>query len=432
MFFIGVSLFWQNSLGQKQVTLHMLVQSVEASQWRALIKEFEDEYPKISIEIVEGSDATNLIEKRYASVFERSKSYTNSTKKTDVSFEQSDPLYDLVYLDIIWVSRFASKGWLMDLSKEFSLEELKEFLPRDLDAGRHEKGLYRIPFHADVGVLYYRKDLLDKAKLSAPKTFDELKKISLTLQKQGTGWGYVWQGQQYEGLVAMFIEVLQGYNGFWIEPGTFKVGLDRDEAINAIKFLRSTIEEKISPPQVISYQEEETRSLFQSGEVVFLRNWPYVWSLANKPNSPVQGKFKLKPMVHVLNYPSGACLGGWGLGIAEASQYKKEALQALRFFTSDDIQLKYSLATGNMPSRRSLFHNPMLVERYSYYPTLLEVLENNAVLRPAIPEYNEASRILQKYLSIVLAKSKKITDKEIKGAMQTAATETRMLLLKPK
>src|SRR5919202_1509578 len=105
--------------------------------------------------------------------------------------------------------------------------------------------LYRIPFHSDVGMLYYRKDWLKEFRYQPPETFEQLLQISKALQKQkGTRWGFVWQARQYEGLVAMFLEVLKGYGGFWIEDG--KVGLDKPEALQAINFIK--LSETVTSP----------------------------------------------------------------------------------------------------------------------------------------------------------------------------------------
>lgn len=75
-----------------------------------------------------------------------------------------------------------------------------------------------------------------------------------------------------------------------------------------------------------------------------------------------------------------------------------------------------------MPSRKSLFNDPQIVEKYPYYPQLLTVVENS-VLRPPIAQYAQASDILQRYLSAALTQT--MTPE---NAMKKAATETRQLL----
>ena len=392
-------------LYQPKVTLTFVVPAPEAPAWKPLIEEFQANNPAIHIEIVDKQDD------------EVETTYTSALGTANSPYE-----LDLVYMDIIWVPKFAEKGWLMDLTEQFPNEELdEEFLRGDVNGGRYQGKVYRIPFRSDVGVLYYRKDLLKQA----PETFTELIEISQTLKKQGqVPWGYLWQGGQYEGLAAMFVEILQGYGGFWIKPETREVGLDKPAAIDAIKFLLRTIQEKITPLAVTDYDEQVTRRLFQDGDAVFLRNWPTVWSQVNAADSSVRGKIAFTPMVHAPGYRGGGCQGGWGLGIAKTTKHPEEALKAIKFFTSTAAQRKFVLESdlSIMPSRRNLFIDPQIVDRYSHYPKLLEVIDYS-VLRPPIPLYTEASSILQKYLSAALRGKQ-----NPQAAMQAAANETRKLL----
>ncbi|NJQ97884.1 MAG: extracellular solute-binding protein, partial [Hydrococcus sp. CSU_1_8] len=183
-----------------------------------------------------------------------------------------------------------------------------------------------------------------------------------------------------------------------------------------------TVEKGVSPPGVATYTEEETRLLFQNGQAVFLRNWPYVFSLAE--NSEIRGKYAIQPMVHASGFDSGACLGGWGLGIAKTSQHPDEAWKVIEFLTSEEMQRKFILATGKVPSLKSLFNDPAIVAKYPHYPQLLEVIEK-ATLRPPIAQYAQASDILQRYLSAAITNSM-----SPEQAMKAAADETRRLLRK--
>ncbi len=393
------------ALTQGPVTLTVLMHVPEAMQWTPLIKEFEAKNPDIQINLIEGPNRTDTEEDLYTT-----------------AFLLGDSPYDLVYMDVIWSSKFAAAGWLRDLSDRVSEAELAKFLPADVETGRYEGGLYRIPFRSDVGILYYREDLL-QARYQPPETFAELMQISQALQKQDAVlWGYVWQGRQDEGVVATFVEVLEGYGGFWINPETLEVGLDQPAAVQAIAFLLNTIQQGISPPGVTVYGTDETLRLFQSGQAMFLRSWPYVWPLVNAPDSPVRGKIAIKPMVHALGHNSGACLGGWGLGISKTTKHPEEAWRAIQFFTSAEAQRQFILETGYVPRRRELFHDPQIVAKYHHYPQLLEVVEK-AVLRPPVSQYDQASDTLQRYLSAAL--TERLSPQQ---AMQAAAEETRRIL----
>lgn len=391
---------------QQPIEINILIQALEAAQWQSLVTEFNQQQEKIRLKIIEAPNATNQVEDLYTA-----------------SFLLGDSPYDLVYMDIVWVQKFAAAGWLQDLSEYLSPAVKAEFLPGDIAGGTYQDKLYRMPFRSDGGMLYYRTDLLEKAGYQPPETFTELLQISQDLQKQGLAdWGYLWQGKQYEGLAAMFVEILEGFGAYWINPDTLEVGLDQPQAIQGVEFLQKTMEAQISPSGVTTYAEEETRRLFQSGNTVFLRNWPYVYALASQPDSPIQGKFAIKPMIHAPGKQSGACLGGWGLGISSTTPHPEAAWEVIEFITSEAVQRQFVLETGYVPSRKALFTDPTILSKYPHYEQLLQVVENSA-LRPPIAQYSQASDILQRYLSAALTKRLTAT-----AAMEAAAAETRRLL----
>ncbi|MEG4069787.1 ABC transporter substrate-binding protein [Microcoleus sp. Pol11C2] len=399
-------LFILPALTQQPVVLTMLMQGQDLVNWKPFVKEFEQKNPDIRINLIEGPFDSNLIENLYTS-----------------AFLLGESPYDIINMDIVWVPKFAAAGWVSDLTDKIPPEQLSKFIQGNVEGGRYRGKLYRIPHASDAGMLYYRKDILEQAKIPAPKTFEEMVKISQNLQKQGKAtWGYLWQGKQYEGVSAMFVEVLSGFGGFWANPQTFEVGLDKPEAIKAVEFLKNTIASGISPPGVTTYGEEETRLLFQNGKALFLRNWPYVWKLANAEGSNVRGKIAIEPMLSSTGQTGGSCLGGWGWGIAKTSKHPEQAWKAIQYLTSEETQRKFIIQTGLVPSYKSLFTNKEIVAKYPHYPQLLKVVERSA-LRPPLAQYAQASDILQRYLSSAFTGRM-----SAEQAMKAAASETRNLL----
>jgi multiple sugar transport system substrate-binding protein len=153
-----------------------------------------------------------------------------------------------------------------------------------------------------------------------------------------------------------------------------------------------------------------------------LRNWPYVWKLANAEGSNVKGKIAIEPMLSSIGQTGGSCLGGWGWGIAKTSKHPEQAWQAIKYLTSEETQRKFILETGLVPSYKSLFTNKEIVAQYPHYPQLLKVVERSA-LRPPLAQYAQASDILQRYLSSAFTGRM-----SAEQAMKVAASETRNLL----
>ena len=387
-------------------TLAVLLPGSERQAWEPVARDFERGHPGVHVDLVEGPQSTDLRENIYTA-----------------SLLARDPTFDLVYMDVTWTAKFAAAGWLTPLDPGVTSAEREAFLPAALAAGLYEGRLYRLPVRTDIGLLYFRKDLLRAAGLEPPQTFAELTRAARRLQSPPRVWGFVWQGKQYEGLVCDYLEVLNGCGGFWVDPGTLEVGLDRPQALEALTFMVACVRgEPVSPPGVTTYEEEESRRLFQDGRAVFLRNWPYAWQLAQQRDSPLRERVGVVPMVHAAGGSSSATLGGWGLGVSAFSRHPELAVEFIRALTSLAGQRALCGPTGYAPARKEAYADPELL---AANPFLTEIarLHAYATLRPAIPRYALASDILQRHLSAALTGSS-----DAAAALRDAAAETRAML----
>jgi multiple sugar transport system substrate-binding protein len=210
--------------------------------------------------------------------------------------------------------------------------------------------------------------------------------------------------------VAVYLEILWGFGGDWIDAQKREVLLDRPEALQALQFLKRTIG-TISPSAVTTYIEEDTRNLFQNGRSVFLRNWPYVWTLMKESFLRSKDRVGMTPVVHAPGRESAATLGGWGFAISKFPRNPDAAWQFVEFLTRPEQLLRVRSRFGRIPARKSL----VLTE----YAAIL----NSARMRPPIPEYAQTSDILQRWLSSALTGRT-----EPEEALKNAASETRSLL----
>src|SRR5262249_25831333 len=152
---------------------------------------------------------------------------------------------------------------------------------------------------------------------------------------------------------AVFLEVLWGYGGDWIDAEKREVLLDRPEALQALEFLTRSVG-TISPEAVTTYSEEDTRILFQNGRAVFLRNWPYVWAVMAKSPGRTQYVVGMTPVVHAPDHASAATLGGWGFAISRFTDNPDAAWQFVEFLTRPEQLHKVQRRMGRIPARKSL------------------------------------------------------------------------------
>lgn len=346
--------------------------------WKEILARFKAVHPEIDVELVEGPAATNTREDMYAT-----------------ALLSGDTTYDVVYMDVIWVPKFAAQGWLLPLDERLPPAEREKFLPGDMRGSTWEGRVYRVPMQSDAGMLYYRTDLLAEP----PETFDALVESAGRLQQPPGLWGFVFQGRQYEGLVCGFLEILWGHGGDVLDAQG-RVVLDSPEGVQALTWMAGLVK-RIAPEGVATYQEEEARHVFQEGHAVFMRNWPYAWTLAQAVDSPVRGKVGICPMVHAQGRASAATLGGWGFGIAKKARHPDAAWTFLSFATQPEQMKLLHFKNGAIPARRELFKDPEIVAKSPHYPDLYRVLLA-ARPRPVHPAYARISDALQVHVSAAL------------------------------
>jgi trehalose/maltose transport system substrate-binding protein len=388
--------------------LAILIPATERPVWAPVVAAFQDEHG-VAVDLVEGPNATDLRENLYTA-----------------ALLAGDDSFDLVYMDVTWTPKFAAAGWLLPLDDAFRLDELEPLLPAAVEAGRYRSRLYRIPTRTDVGLIYYRRDWLEAAGWSPPATFDDLARMALALQSPPARWGFVWPGSQYEGLVCVYLEALHGHGGFWIDPVSLEVGLERPEARAALDFLRRCREEPaISPPGVTTYKEEESRRLFQDGRAAFLRSWSYVWRLAQAEGSAVAGRVGVQPLVHAEGGRSAGTLGGWGLGVSTFSRRLDLAREFIRHAVTLESQRVLGAKTGYAPSRTEAYEDPALLTANPFLRALLPI-HATAAPRPAVARYAFVSDVLQRHVSDCLTGRSGAEE-----ALRRAARETRLALGEP-
>lgn len=299
---------------------------------------------------------------------------------------------DVLELDVIWTSEFAAAGWILPLDSYAPASS--EFFPAAIEANTWDHRLYAIPWYVGVGLLYWRTDLLDHA----PRSLDELVRQAEQAMrgKDGPPYGFVWQGARYEGLITTFVEYLGAF-GAEIMNDEGEVVVDTPQAIEALTFMGDEIiRNHVAPPEVLTWHEEETRFAFQNGNAVFMRNWPYAYSLlSDSSRSRVAGKFAVATMPAAPGGKSTSALGGAELAINAHGEHPDIAWKLIEYLTAPEQQLERAAATGDYPTRRALYDDPRLASALAVPLDQVRSAIESAVPRPVTPIYTELSGLLQ-------------------------------------
>lgn len=303
---------------------------------------------------------------------------------------------DVYQTDVIWAPQLADN--FEDLT-EATKDVIKDHFPSIVESQTVNGKLVAMPLFTDAPALYYRKDLLEKHKLSVPKTWEELtetaKKVQEAERAEGSKdlWGFVWQGNAYEGLTCNALEWVKSFGGGQIVEPDGKISVNNPKAVAALDLAKSWVN-NISPPGVLSYGEEEARGVWQTGNAVFMRNWPYAYGLGEADDSKVKGKFDVTTLpTGGGNDKSAATLGGWNLAVSKYAKNKDAAIALVKFLASKETQKQNALIGSKLPTIMSLYDDADIKEKQPIIPRWKDVFLQ-AVPRPSAPtkvKYNEVS-----------------------------------------
>jgi multiple sugar transport system substrate-binding protein len=236
---------------------------------------------------------------------------------------------------LVWTAQLAANGWIADLSDHFTEEMRGDFLPGSVSTITYEGKAYGVPWFTDTGLLYYRKDLLEKSSFSGPpKTWDELKQqAKKVMQDQGTKYGFVFQGANYEGGVCNGLEQIWTHGGEILDPDNpNRVLADSPEVIAGLTTERSMIVDSVSPEAVLIYKEDESDGLFLNGDAVFHRCWPYVYAIFRDPKEsmvrPEQVGVSALPSAD--GQPGNGAVGDQPLYVNATFQHQDQAWEFIR------------------------------------------------------------------------------------------------------
>ena len=384
-------------------TVSFLMPAPFAESTKDLVRQFNNEYRgKIHLHIIRGPLETESVSDLAIS-----------------SLLLGKAPFDGLLMDVTWLPKYAAAGWMEPLDNYFSESDVNALAQGAREGNSHDGRLYRWPLAADMGLLYYRTDLMEKP----PETPEELVSLSQSLQKdQKVDWGYVWQGRQYEGLSCVYLEMIDGFGGDWLNPTTQQIGLDQKPGVEAAAWLQSLIDVGVSPRAVTNYAESEALQSFKVGDAAFMRNWPYAWAELQKSDSQVKGHVGITTMVSKLGY-STATLGSWGLSVLKGSDHIEASVEAIRFLTNASAQKQLFLNNGYTPTQQGVFDDPELIQISPILTELNRAL-NVAKPRPETPLYAQISDVLTRQLSGVLTQEK--TPQE---GMDDATSNTNQILV---
>ena len=319
---------------------------------------------------------------------------------------------DVYVIDATWPGTLGEH--LLDLRPRLGAEADEHFPALVANNVVHGR-LVAMPYHANVGILFFRTDLLrEHSYRGPPGTWDELEAMAKTIQdgERAKGhqdfWGYVWQGAPYEGLTCNALEWQASESGGRIVEDDGTISVDNPRTIKAWDRAAAWIG-VVSPPEVVGYREADAENAFRDGKAAFMRNWPSNYSPTQGSTSRVRGQFDITLV------PGGSgghamALGENALAVSRHSLHADEAVALVKYLSRRDVQLARSRLTSLPPTLPDLYDEPRVLAANPYYAPLKKVFLGGAISRPSAVtglKYGAVSRAYFRAVHSVLTRQQK-------------------------
>jgi multiple sugar transport system substrate-binding protein len=363
---------------------------------QVLADAFEQAYPSITVKLETGPTSTDALRAQLVSQL--------------ASGRSTPDVYDG---DVIWPSLFAPARYALQLDKYLPTAFWNSFgtaggansgasFVRDLTYNHHH---YGVPEFIDEGFLYYREDLLAKAHLMPPRTWEELERDALVLKSKDLPYQFVWQGNNYEGLTCDWYEFLaDAFNGL-PQHASVAAELDSAQAQRALRFMQGLIAQGISPATVDTFEETNTNNVFDAGQAAFMRGWDSAYADATSgPNAlhPDQVGVEAPPAFQGKSGVGWSTLGGWGLFINPRTKNLRAALTFVQWMAGWQAQWILATQYSEIPANASVLNDSAVIRSN---PVLAAAAGTRVVLRPAMTgNYAQISKIIYDNVNAALSK----------------------------
>jgi trehalose/maltose transport system substrate-binding protein len=292
---------------------------------------------------------------------------------------------DVYGIDVIWPGMLAE--YFLDLKPYFANEVSLQF-PAMAAAYTVDNKLVAMAYRADIGLLYYRTDLLRRyGYREPPRTWDELESMAARIQagERATGkkqfWGFVWQGAADEGLTCDALEWQAAEGGGRIIEEDQAISVNNPQTIRAWQRAAHWVG-SISPPGVVGYREWDSLNVWVAGDAAFMRHWPSAALDSGAAASPIRNKFDSALLPRGKAGQVGT-LGGWGLAVSRFSTHPREALELVRYLSRRDVQVKRSREVSQPPTLPELYNLPEVLEPNPRFALLSQAFQTGIVPRPS-------------------------------------------------
>jgi trehalose/maltose transport system substrate-binding protein len=230
-------------------------------------------------------------------------------------------------------------------------------------------------------------------------------------------WGYVWQGQAYEGLTCNALEWQASFGGGRIIEPDGGVNVNNAGTLQAFRTARRWIG-SISPASVLVYTESDSLNTFRAGNAAFLRHWSGALSSRRSADAPIHGRFGMA-LLPAGPHGRAQTMGGFQFAVSQYSAHPEESARLVLYLTGRRVQLRRALRREYLPTIPGLYRDAGLMQTLPHLKALLNTGPQAWIARPSAiagAAYGDVSRVYYEAVHKVLGR--KLPAKEALAALE--------------
>ncbi len=331
--------------------------------------------------------------------------YADLRDKQILELTSSTAAIDVVVVDgPIWLEELKDHLEPLDAYVQADGFDTSVYVPTYLDMIKSDGALYGLPIRIAPWPMMYRADLLKEIGAEVPKTFEELRQVSLELKEKTGTYGLALALKQTNYLVTSWLPFLYGFGGNLLTDDWSAADFNTDAGRKSLQFLVDLYRvDKVIPDSALDAEMDGVVTAMQQGVTAMTFTYaPYYLDMNNKEKSEFAGNFEVAavtPYSESSGLTTGAVeISGWSFAINADSQNKDLAWQFLKFAGSPDEQRVLALEASNTPTVESVFSDPDFVAIFPSAESLLEAART-ARQRPGIATWSKVEDILIRELS---------------------------------
>lgn len=327
------------------------------------------------------------------------------------SISSAPPAFDVVLVDDIWYAEFVDAGWLLDVTDRITEDMHAGIFESSWDITSVQGKVYGMPWLLDQKYFFYNTRILQEAGIAAPpRSWEELVEQARIIKEKGlVEFPMIWSWGQYEAAICDFVTLLYGNGGVFFDENNQPV-FNNEQGVQTVQWMKDMIDDGLVNPSSIASVEEDVRNVFSQGQAAFATNWNYMYNLTQNPDeSQVVGEVAMALMPAFqqgldAGIESATINGSMGYSVTAGSEHPDEAWKFIEFLTSQPIQIEFS--AHQLPIWKDAFQNQELIDLNPVTTPMFALQFPWARVRPKVPYYNEASRIVQVALQEALTGAK--------------------------